>query len=165
MARPETLQDVIATLLETDPADVHPDFTFAGTRLQGSLARTRLYTAIEQQLGVACQAAYTARTYGELQAAIYGTAPLAPEQHVQHNGATPSIACGIDIQMVENLPVVRIIGVMRFTAPPLRLRRLPIVYCKTSRWSILQRAGAPRKRCKNVIPRTSMPTCVRWRCG
>ena len=106
MARPETLQDVIATLLETDPADVHPDFTFAGTRLQGSLARTRLYTAIEQQLGVACQAAYTARTYGELQAAIYGTAPLAPEQHVQHNGAAPSIACGIDIEMVENLPVV-----------------------------------------------------------
>jgi phosphopantetheine--protein transferase-like protein len=117
MARPETLQDVIATLLETDPADVHPDLTFAGTRLQGSLARTRLYTAIEQQLGMACQAAYTACTYGELQAAIDGTAPAvtatqaaaappAPEQHVQHNGATPSIACGIDIEMVENLPAV-----------------------------------------------------------
>jgi hypothetical protein len=108
MARPETLQDVIAVLLETDPADVHPDLTFAGTRLQGSLARTRLYIAIAQQLGVACQAAYTARTYGELHTAIYGTAPAvtatqaaaappAPEQRVHHNGATPSIACGIDI--------------------------------------------------------------------
>jgi holo-[acyl-carrier protein] synthase len=115
MATPETLQDVIATLLGADPADVHPDMAFAGTRLQGSLARTRLYTAIEQQLGVACQAAYTARTYGELYAAIYGIAPAvtssqaaaappAPEQHVQLNGATPSIACGIDIEMVENLP-------------------------------------------------------------
>ena len=66
---------------------------------------------------MACQVAYTARTYGELHAAIYGTAPAvtapqAPasppvsEQYVQHNGATPSIACGIDIEMVENLPVV-----------------------------------------------------------
>jgi phosphopantetheine--protein transferase-like protein len=117
MATPETLQDVIATLLGTDPADVHPDIAFAGTRLQGSLARTRLYMAIEQQLGVACQAAYTARTYGELYTAIYGTAPAitapqapaslpAPEQYVQRNGATPSIACGIDIEMVDNLPVV-----------------------------------------------------------
>jgi phosphopantetheinyl transferase (holo-ACP synthase) len=117
MATPETLQGIIATLLGTDPADVHPDLAFAGTRLQGSLARTRLYTAIEQQLGVACQAAYTARTYGELHAAIYGTAPAvtatqaaaaspAPEQHVQHNGVPPSTACGIDIEMVENLPVV-----------------------------------------------------------
>ena len=74
MATPETLQDVIATLLGADPADIHPDVAFAGTRLQGSLARTRLYMAIEQQLGVACQAAYTARTYGELHAAIYSTA-------------------------------------------------------------------------------------------
>lgn len=117
MAMPETLQDVIATLLETDPANVRADLAFAGTRLQGSLARTRLYTAIERQLGVGCQAAYTARTYGELHAAIYGTAPgvtapqafaalPAPAQPVQHNGATPGIACGIDIEMVENLPVV-----------------------------------------------------------
>lgn len=117
MPTPETLQDVIATLLGTDPADVHPALPFAGTRLQGSLARTRLYTAIEQQLGVACQAAYTARTYGELHAAIYGIAPAgaaiqvpaappAPEPHVPHNGATPGIACGIDLEMVESLPVV-----------------------------------------------------------
>ena len=94
----ETLQDVIATLLGTEPADVHPDLAFAGTRLQGSLARTRLYMAIEQQLGVACQAAYTARTYSELYAAIYDTAPAdtalpalasppTPKPHEQLNGA------------------------------------------------------------------------------
>ena len=166
MARPETLQDVIATLLETDPADVHPDLTFAGTRLQGSLARTRLYTAIEQQLGVACQATYTARTYGELQAAIYGTAPpSAPEQHCSHSRATPSIACGIDIQMVENLPVVPDYWSDAFYSATFTPAEMPIVYCKTSRWSILQRAGAPKEALQNVIPRTSMPTCVRWRCG
>jgi phosphopantetheine--protein transferase-like protein len=96
---------------------VHPDLAFAGTRLQGTLARTRLYIAIEQQCGVACEAAYTARTYGELHAAIYDTASAVttlqaptsaptPAQHGQHNGATPRIACGIDIEMVENLPVV-----------------------------------------------------------
>ena len=96
---------------------MHPDLAFAGTRLQGSLARTRLYMAIEQQLGVACQAAYTARTYSELYAAIYDTAPAdtalpalasppTPKPHEQLNGAPPSIACGIDIEMVESLPVV-----------------------------------------------------------
>lgn len=117
MATPETLQDVVATLLGTQSVDVHPDFAFAGTRLQGSLARTRLYTAIAQQLGVACQEAYTARTYGELYTAVYGTGPVvattqataappAPGRHVQGNGATPSVACGIDIEMIANMPVV-----------------------------------------------------------
>lgn len=114
MPMPEILQDIIATLLGTDPTAVHPDLTFAGTRLQGSLARTRLYTAIEQQLGVTCPAAYTARTYGELHAAIYGAAsastapqvPVAPSAPEQYHGAMPNIACGIDIEMVENLPVV-----------------------------------------------------------
>jgi phosphopantetheinyl transferase (holo-ACP synthase) len=52
-----------------------------------------------------------------LYAAIYGTAAAgtalpaaaaapAPEYHVQDNGMTPGIACGIDIEMVESLPVV-----------------------------------------------------------
>ena len=73
-----------------EPADVHPDLDFAGTCLQGSRARTRLYTAIAQQLGASCQEVYMVRTYGELYAAIYGTAP---EQHVQENGMTSGIAC------------------------------------------------------------------------
>jgi 4'-phosphopantetheinyl transferase superfamily len=33
-------------------------------------------------------------------------APPALEQHVQDNGATPSITCGVDIEMVVSLPVV-----------------------------------------------------------
>jgi holo-[acyl-carrier protein] synthase len=111
---PETLQDIIATLLGMDSADVHSDLAFAGTRLQSSLTRTRLYTAVEQQLGVACPEAYTARTYGELHAAIYSTTPAiavpqiptVPPAPEQYNEATLSIACGIDIEMVENLPVV-----------------------------------------------------------
>ena len=117
MATLETLQDIVATLLGTEPAGVHPDLAFAGTRLQGSLARTRLYTAIEQYLGIACEAAYTARTYGELYAAVHGTAPAvaasqapslptAHEQHTPRQRATLNIACGIDIEMVESLPVV-----------------------------------------------------------
>lgn len=115
MTTPETLQNIVATLLETEPADVHPALAFGGTRLQGSLARTRLYTAITQQLGVTCQAAYTARTYDELHAAIYGTASTvsaapaalpAPGRHVQRNGARPGGACGIDIEMVTSLPMV-----------------------------------------------------------
>lgn len=119
MATSETLQDVVAALLGTKPADVHPELAFAGTRLQGSLARARLYTTIERQLGVTCQAVYTARTYGELHAAIHraakvGAAPPAPApasppalgQRAPHNGATPSVACGIDIEMVASLPAV-----------------------------------------------------------
>jgi phosphopantetheinyl transferase (holo-ACP synthase) len=59
MATPESLQDIIATLLGTDGAAVHPP-----------------------------------------------AALLAPEQHVQHNGATPSITCDVAIEMVASLPVV-----------------------------------------------------------
>jgi len=117
MATSDTLQDVVAALLGTEPAAVRPDLAFAGTRLQGSLARARLYATIERQLGVACPAAFTARTYGELHAAIYGPSPASPgapapasppvlAQHVENNRATPGIACGIDIEMVASLPVV-----------------------------------------------------------
>jgi acyl carrier protein len=38
------------------PADVHPGFAFVGTRLKDSLAHVQLYMAIEQQLGIPCQA-------------------------------------------------------------------------------------------------------------
>lgn len=119
MATPETLQKVVATLLQREPYEVHANLNFSDVGLQGSLARTRLYTVIAQQCGVACQAAYTARTYGELHVAIYGTEPVVaavqlpapvsprtPDQHVQHNGATPGVACGIDIEMVASLPIV-----------------------------------------------------------
>jgi hypothetical protein len=51
-----------------DPADVHPNL--ANTRLQGSDAHTRLYTAIAQHLGISCQVAYRAHTCGELCTAI-----------------------------------------------------------------------------------------------
>lgn len=114
-----TLRDIIATLLGTPPEALSADFPLAGTRLQGSLARTRLYTAIEQSLGVACQEVYTARTYGDLHAAVYGTAPPAapapapratphsgPELLVPPVGGLTALACGIDVEMVDNLPVV-----------------------------------------------------------
>jgi phosphopantetheine--protein transferase-like protein len=115
----DVLQDLVAELVGAEPAAVRPDFAFAGTRLQGSLARARLYAAIEQQLGVTCAAAFTARTFGELRAAIHGPsaatngAPASPPAPVavptpspEHHRAAPSIACGIDIEMVASLPVV-----------------------------------------------------------
>ncbi|MGE3539065.1 MAG: 4'-phosphopantetheinyl transferase superfamily protein [Candidatus Tectimicrobiota bacterium] len=122
MTTSTTLQNIVATLLEVEPAAVQPELTFAGTRLQGSLARTRLYTAINQQLGIACQAAYTARTYDELHTALYGAGPGSPDHRTtaalvvpgppgqrhaeQRHGTQPGVACGIDIEMVTNLPVV-----------------------------------------------------------
>jgi phosphopantetheine--protein transferase-like protein len=115
-ATPESLQAVVAALMGMEPAAVSPDLALTGSRLQGSLARTRLYVTIEERLGVACQAAYTARTYGELHAAVFGQRPggaLAPistaravsPADARENGARPGLACGIDIEMVASLPV------------------------------------------------------------
>jgi phosphopantetheine--protein transferase-like protein len=114
------LQDLVAELAGTEPAAVHPDFAFAGTRLQGSLARARLHASIEQQLGVTCAAAFTARTFGELHAAIHGSSsattssatngvpasPPSPTPPGERHRAPVSMACGIDIEMVASLPVV-----------------------------------------------------------
>ena len=120
MEQHDHLRQTVATFLGMESQQIHPALSFAGTRVQGSLARAKLYAALEQHLGVQCQAVFTARTYGELYAAVFETPIAAAEMALPGSGHTgaevpilygsPSLAggltCGIDIEMVDNLPVV-----------------------------------------------------------
>jgi holo-[acyl-carrier protein] synthase len=115
------LRQTVATFLGVDPQQVHADLSFAETRVHGSLARARLYAAIQQRLGRQCQGVFTARTYEELHAAMFGTpavvphtAQLVPEQTAAASSVLSEpqnlfsdLACGIDIEIVEELPVVQ----------------------------------------------------------
>jgi phosphopantetheine--protein transferase-like protein len=120
MEQHDLLRQTVATFLGMEPQQIDPALSFTRTRMQGSLARTKLYAALEQRLGVQCQAVFTARTYGELHNAIFGTSIEAAEMAFPrsgHSGAkipllsdnpnlASSLTCGIDIEMVDNLPVV-----------------------------------------------------------
>jgi phosphopantetheine--protein transferase-like protein len=118
----DTLANIVASFLDLERGQITRDLSLTGNRLSGSLARTRLFAAIQHQLGVKCQAAYSAKTYGELRAALSG----GPQVEPRENRPTPSsdhdqrghsfftgalgigehLGCGIDIETVADLPVV-----------------------------------------------------------
>ncbi len=115
------LQHTVATFLGVEPQHIQPAFALTGTRLHGSLARARLYIALQHSLGIQCPAVFTARTYGELHTAVCSTPVAAPEtapaqsrQSVAGDAGLSEqvslaggLGCGIDIEMVENLPRVQ----------------------------------------------------------
>jgi phosphopantetheine--protein transferase-like protein len=121
MDQQDLLQRTVATFLGVEPQHIQPAFALTGTRLHGSLARARLYIALQQSLGIQCPAVFTVRTYGELHTAVFGPPAVAPETTPPQSepntagGAERSgpirlaegLACGIDIEMVENLPKVQ----------------------------------------------------------
>lgn len=114
-----TLREIVAEALDIAPGKVRPELPFAGTPLQGSLARARLDAAVRRRLGRKCPAVYQAHTYAELEAAVLGTGAAVPGPAAAAPGAAPTrphggpapsgspstqVACGIDIELVENLP-------------------------------------------------------------
>jgi holo-[acyl-carrier protein] synthase len=120
MERRDLLLQTVAEFFGTDPSQIGDDFPLAGKPVQSSLAQARFYAAIQQRLGVQGQALYAARTYGELHAVVCGTtasapAPLpslsaqrngqaAPPMHHEMMGFEASMSCGIDIEIVQQLP-------------------------------------------------------------
>jgi phosphopantetheine--protein transferase-like protein len=81
--------------------------------MQGSLARTRLDAAIRKRIGIRSPAVYSAKSFGELETAIFtdSTRPQPPSVVTFdriHSGqpdiSSPPISCGIDIQNVDDLP-------------------------------------------------------------
>lgn len=122
MNRDDVLANIVASFLDLEAGQITRDLSLKGTRLSGSLERTRLFAAIQHQLGVKCQAAYSAQTYGELYAALWGGSQTARQENrsipsSNHDQRTPAIfigatgieehlGCGVDIETVENLPVV-----------------------------------------------------------
>jgi phosphopantetheine--protein transferase-like protein len=121
MHQDDALARIVASFLDLEPGQITRDLSLKGTRLSGSLARTRLFAAIQHQLGVQCQAAYSAQTYGELHASLCGGSQIERRENgsipsSNHDQRTPGIfigargieeqlGCGIDIETVGDLPV------------------------------------------------------------
>ncbi len=96
------------------PHRINSDLPLTGKGMQGSLARTRLDAAIRKRIGIRCPAVYTAKNFGELEAAIFSDSapPELPAVVTLEPGqcrasliwARLMISCGIDIENVEDLP-------------------------------------------------------------
>jgi phosphopantetheine--protein transferase-like protein len=121
MANQQDLRTVLAEFLSIDPASLDGDFALIGPRLHGSIARYALSSAIRRRLGLHSPVIFTAGTYGELEAALLGGASTPMPAHMTtalippslRNGAADSamaqntlasLSCGVDIELVENLP-------------------------------------------------------------
>lgn len=123
MEQQNLLLQTVAEFFGTDPGQIGPDFPLAGKPMQSSLARARFHAAIQHRLGVQGRAIYAVRTYGELQAAVCGATASAsaafPSAAAQSNGKAgqpmhhevtgieAGVSCGVDIEMVQQLPEVQ----------------------------------------------------------
>jgi phosphopantetheine--protein transferase-like protein len=113
MEKRDSLVQIVSELLEIDTAGISSEFPLTGKGMQGSLARTRLDAAIRKRIGIRCPAVYTAKKFGELERAIFSDseAPQVPAEAVSSPvnverldlGST-LIACGIDLEHVDDLP-------------------------------------------------------------
>jgi phosphopantetheine--protein transferase-like protein len=108
------LRQTLAEFLEVPAEDVREELPLTTRRLQGSIGRSALDAVLRRRLGVSCRAVQTAATYGELERAVLGgdapadNPPPAPAQAPAAPPAAadgvPGFACGIDVELVENLP-------------------------------------------------------------
>ena len=122
----DVLKKTVSEFFDVDPSQIDLSFPLSGRRIQGSLARARLDAAIRHRLGIKCQAVYSAKTYGELESAVLGTASIPSHPSVnsvagekrngdpgplliQHTSSAFNsvLGCGIDIEMVEKFPEVQ----------------------------------------------------------
>jgi len=114
------LRKAVAEFFEVDEDAVGPGFSLRGRRGQGSIARAALDSAIRRRVGLTSRSVYTARTYGELKAALVpGNASdtalrdngqdvaLAPQLRSAAPADIPAsgaVRCGIDIELIDFFP-------------------------------------------------------------
>ena len=102
----DLLRKTIADFFEVDEAQVGPAFRLDSSRGQGSIGRAALDAAIRRRVGVKAPAIYSARTFGELigeDAPAVAIAPATPSPSVALPESN-AIACGVDMELVANLP-------------------------------------------------------------
>jgi holo-[acyl-carrier protein] synthase len=105
------LRQTVAEFFEVDEGQVGPDFPLAG---RGSIARAALDAAIRRRVGLTAKAVYSAATFGELTGAMAPGASTATAPRAERLASPPSppgpvaaaasVACGVDLELIENLP-------------------------------------------------------------
>lgn len=126
------LKETVAAFFKVAPEEVNADFRLNGERLRNSITQASLDAKLRRHVGVRTKAIYTAKTFGELEAAINGTNAVVAsdlpatkpsaatnksldsrfdssvngrEATTQNRDATHTLACGVDIELLENLPL------------------------------------------------------------
>jgi phosphopantetheine--protein transferase-like protein len=119
----DQLRATVADFFEVDRGQVGPSFPLTGRLGQGSIARAALDSAIRRRVGLKSAAVYSAKTFGELEAALVPAAaggpprpaiapapaaapdgPAAPRRIAPPMATGVPLACGVDIELVESLP-------------------------------------------------------------
>ena len=111
----QTLRQIVAELMQRDAGEIASDTRLAGGRMGNSLGRAILDAGIRKKLGRTDINVQSVKTYGELEAAVFGqsggtsSAPLSTATDspgiASYSHALPAgISCGIDMEMVESLP-------------------------------------------------------------
>jgi phosphopantetheine--protein transferase-like protein len=108
----QTLRQIVADLMQADASQLRAETRLAGGRMTGSLGRAILESAIRQKLGVKNVNCMQVKTFGELQALVTGqpmsqtpSTQSAPAASPLSASGVSNVACGIDMEMVDALPV------------------------------------------------------------
>ena len=118
MDKKTALLQLVSEIFQKDAQDIGRDFLLRSRRLEGSIGSGILDAAIRRRLGVVCPGVYGAQTYGDLEDAVLGDSkpksvpestdgtPVREAAQVgEHDAMLPGLACGVDIEMIENLPI------------------------------------------------------------
>jgi len=117
MDKKDALKQIIAEMFQKDSREIGPDFFLKVRRFEGSVGSGILDAAIRRRLGITCPEIYSVRTYAELESAVLGlpkneASDPTPERKnevpiklVGDDVGSTNVSCGIDIEMVENLPL------------------------------------------------------------
>ena len=112
----EQLRQIVAQLAGLSPEAIDADFSLKSRGLQSSVRRAALAAAIRRHLGVNIAEVYSVVTFRELEAAVFGggsqtalsstkPAVLPKPAAVSALSGIDDLACGIDIEMVDAMPV------------------------------------------------------------
>lgn len=113
------LKQTIAELYQTDEKNIDSNFNLKIRRMEGSVGSGIIDAAVRRKLGIVCRKIYSVRTYGELEAAVLGTTEENTVADVKSVAQTVAVedddvkiqdgglSCGLDVEMVENLPDAR----------------------------------------------------------
>lgn len=116
MEAKEQLRQIVAQLAGLKPEAIGTDFSLKSRGLQSSVRRAALAAAIRRHLGVTVAEVYSVVSFGELEAAVLeggtraATSSIKPTELPKHLavsalGGVDDLACGIDIERVDAMPV------------------------------------------------------------
>ncbi len=117
------IRSVVARFFDVPEAALNEGFVFPRERLQGSVGRTTLHSALKRMAGADLPGAFTANTFGELlnsppapngKPALVASQPLPAQTALEPVRSVPlaalpdnEVRVGIDVEVCENLPATK----------------------------------------------------------